>query len=89
MTNYVLQMTGICLLLGGDTLLKIPPTISFGEIHCTSSPDCTDTGPVPFRTIVMLLSLILHVLLSSITHHLFTNDKLDIKYDFFHCYTLR
>jgi len=47
--------------------------------------DCVNkacTGDVPFRTIVMLISLILHVIISAVTHYVFTNEKLDISHDF-------
>jgi len=40
------------------------------------------TGDVPFRTFVMLISLFLHLIISSITNHLFVNDKVDISKDF-------
>ena len=64
------------------------------------------TGPVPFRTICMLLSLvsniivvvdisrvlirhffqILHLVITSITHYLFTREKVDLRFDFFDCF---
>lgn len=44
------------------------------------------TGDVPFRTFVMLISLSLHVAISSLTHHLFVNDKVDISKDFMNVY---
>lgn len=40
------------------------------------------TGEMPFRTIVMLISLVLHLIISATTHHFFTNHKVDITKDF-------
>jgi len=68
-------------LLCGDSILKLPEVITFGEI-CTES----GCGPVPYRTIVMLIALISHLLVSYTTHHIFTNRKVDLKFDFLKCY---
>jgi hypothetical protein len=67
--------------------LGIPVGISFGTIYgdCDNNPeDCS--GPVPYRTIVMLISLICHFLISTLTHYLFVEEKIPQKYDFFGCY---
>ena len=69
---------------GGDVLLKIPATISFGEI-AAEDPD-TDPGPYPFRTIVMLISIVVHLGLSGLTHVAFTRKMLPLKYDFFNSF---
>lgn len=46
--------------------------------------DCV--GPVPFRTIVMLISLFCHLGISTLTHYLFVEEKIKTKFDFFKCY---
>ena len=69
--------------LGGDTLLKIPATISFGEIYGENEGE---VGPVPFRTIVMLLSIVLMAGLSWATDYAFTKGGLSLEYDFLNCF---
>ena len=71
-------------LTGGDGLLEMPATISFGEIQDPSGSG--ETGPVPFRTIVMLIALISQVIISLLAHYLFTKEKMDLKFDFFGCF---
>jgi hypothetical protein len=44
---------------------------------------------VPFRTIVMLIALTCHAVLSSVTDFLFRSKKLDLKFDFFHVFEQR
>ena len=76
--------------LGGEAKLGIPVGISFGTIYgdCETYPnDCS--GPVPYRTFVMLISLICHFLISTLTHYLFVEEKISQKYDFFGCYRVR
>eukprot|EP00094_Tigriopus_californicus_P002563 TCALIF_02476-PA protein Name:"Similar to SLC5A7 High affinity choline transporter 1 (Homo sapiens)" AED:0.13 eAED:0.13 QI:0/0.8/0.72/0.90/0.7/0.81/11/202/566 len=54
-------------ILCGDTLLDIKPVISFGTIYGENEGE---EGPVPFRTIVMLISLVVHMGLSYGAHWL-------------------
>jgi len=71
----------------GEAKLGIPVGISFGTIYgdCETYPDdCS--GPVPYRTFVMLISLICHFLISTLTHYLFVEEKISQKYDFFGCF---
>ena len=71
---------------GGDVLLNIPATITFGSFP--NSDPCGDPGPAPFRTIVMLISIALHVGISLSTDYLFTNGHLPLQHDFFHCFEI-
>lgn len=68
-------------LLCGESTLNIPSLITFGEI-CVEG----ECGPVPFRTIVMLIALISHLAVSLLTDYLFTNHILGLNFDFFGCY---
>lgn len=70
-------------ILCGDTLLEIKPLISFGTIYGENEGE---EGPVPFRTIVMLISLLVHVWLSYGTHWLFTNKPEYLYLDILGCY---
>ena len=71
---------------GGDVLLNIPATITFGSFP--NSDPCGDPGPAPFRTIVMLISIAIHVGISLSTDYLFTNGHLPLQHDFFHCFEI-
>ena len=57
------------------------------QIPCAddAKPDCKP-GPIPFRTIIMLASLLLHMAVSSLTHWAFTSGKVGLEWDFFGCY---
>jgi len=68
-------------LLCGDPKMKLDRVISFGTI-VTSSGE----GDVPFRTIVCIIGIVTNLLVSLLTHHLFTEEKLDLSKDFFGCY---
>ena len=46
-------------------------------------------GPLPYRTFVMLISLACHLAISTLTDYLFTEEKLNLKYDFFSCFRVR
>ncbi len=75
---------------GGESTLGIPETISFGTI-VGDEPDSAGVypeGPVPFRTIVMLIALFTHVIISSVTNKLFTDQIVSLDYDFMHCFEL-
>ena len=63
---------------GGDTLLKIDATFSFGEFvdEATGAK-----GPYPFRTLCMLIALLAQVLVSLIAHWLFTKRVLPLGAD--------
>lgn len=69
---------------GGDVLLEIPATITFGSF--ANEDDPSKPGPAPFRTIVMLLSIAIHVGVSLSTEYFFTNGFLTLKNDFFGCF---
>ena len=69
---------------GGDVLLEIPATITFGSFANAIDPSAP--GPAPFRTIVMLISIAIHIGLSLSTDYIFTNGLLSLKYDFFRCF---
>ena len=68
-------------LLCGDPKMDLPRAISFGTIVTS-----TGEGDVPFRTIVCIIGIVTHLLVSLLTHHLFTEEKLDLSKDFFGCY---
>jgi len=68
-------------LLCGDPKMQLDRVISFGTI-VTSSGE----GDVPFRTIVCIIGIVTNLLVSLLTHHLFTEEKLDLSKDFFGCY---
>jgi len=68
-------------LLCGDPKMDLPRAISFGTIVTS-----TGEGDVPFRTIVCLIGILTHLLVSLLTHHLFTEEKLDLSKDFFGCF---
>lgn len=65
----------------GEKSFGLEAAISFGHISTESG-----TGPVPYRTIVMLISLFCHVAVSTLTHYLFVEEKIPQKFDFFQCY---
>ena len=67
---------------GGEPNLGIGSTISFGKIVVDGNE-----GEVPFRTIVMLLALISHVLVSYLTYYLFVVKKISLRWDILDCYS--
>jgi len=69
----------------GESSFNLDAVISFGEI---TNPETNETGPVPYRTFVMLISLACHVLVSTLTHYLFVEEKIPQKFDFFRCYQI-
>lgn len=64
--------------------MGITDYISFGTI--TDPNDPTVTGPVPYRTIVVILTFFIHLTLSLSTHYLFTREVIPLKYDFLGCF---
>lgn len=68
-------------LLCGDEKMSLDRVISFGTI-VTSSGE----GEVPFRTIVTIIGIVTNILVSLLTYHLFTEEKLDLSRDFLGCY---
>merc|ERR1719187_2759067 len=70
-------------LLVGEKKLGLAATFSFGELV---NDVTNETGPVPFRTYVMLISLASHVLVSGVTHLLFTKQWIGLRFDFLGCY---
>lgn len=77
---------------GGESSFELDPVISFGTITSSVHVDANgkfETGPVPFRTIVMLISLTSHILISSLTHYLFVEEKIPREFDIFKCFRIR
>jgi len=98
-------------LMCGDSLMNIPPAISFGEIcylqevkemkeeepvffakqtpcEVLEEGSCMyKCGAVPFRLIVMLITLLTQAFVSWLTDYLFTNQKVDLQYDFLDVFT--
>eukprot|EP00095_Tigriopus_kingsejongensis_P004716 maker-scaffold763_size101323-snap-gene-0.14 protein:Tk04716 transcript:maker-scaffold763_size101323-snap-gene-0.14-mRNA-1 annotation:"cre-cho-1 protein" len=70
-------------ILCGDDLLGFPATISFGTLY-GSNPE--DHAPMPFRTFVMLISLLVHMGLSSATQWFFSRHPDRLSWDFFQCF---
>ena len=60
----------------------------YGHEACVSDGELL-VGELPFRTFVMIISLITHILVSWLTHYLFVEEKIPLKFDFFNCYKLR
>ena len=69
--------------------MGLPKHLVFGTISALDESGATQEGDVPFRTIVMLISLITHILVSSLTHYLFVEEKISLKFDIFECYDVR
>jgi len=84
LANFLLTL--VLRLMVGDPTLGIPPTISFGEIVVTCDKGLC-SGSVPYRTIVMILGTLVHVLITLITHQLFVRNRLHLRFDFLDCYT--
>ena len=82
---------------GGESSFSIPAQITFGKVYAyddvgeilIGDDGNPITGDVPYRTIVMLITLISHVCISSLTHYLFVEEKIPLQYDFFGCYQFR
>ena len=96
LSSFIIGLT--LRLLCGDKVLGLPQEISFGKIISSDYPG--ETGEVPYRTFVMLITLVVHFLISTVTHHLFMEEKVplttfmkigpfNLKYDFLSCYRLR
>ena len=60
----------------------------YGHIACISDGEKL-VGDLPFRTFVMIISMISHIMVSWLTHYLFVEEKIPLKFDFFNCYKLR
>ena len=75
---------------GGEKAFNLEPVISFGYLYGEGHTDENPiTGPLPYRTFVMLISLACHVGISTLTDYLFTEEKLKLKWDFFSCFRVR
>jgi len=80
-------------LLCGDKQLGLPVVLSFGTLYgeegsCPTPEDPMGmcTGILPFRTIVTIIGLCIHMSLSQLTDWLFTVKRVDLKYDFLNCF---
>jgi len=77
-------------LLVGDKYLGLPALLSFGTIAVpcptVEAPDLVCEGDLPYRTIVMLIGLGVHILVSGITHILFCYVQLSLRWDFLNCF---
>lgn len=77
-------------LLCGDKVLGLPAVIVFGYIYgpegsCPLEDDPLNPckGLMPFRLFVTIIGTIVHLIVSYGAYYLFTNHKLDLRYDFF------
>jgi len=76
-------------LMCGEKAFNLDPVISFGYLYGEADAVTgvvPEPGPLPYRTFVMLISLACHVAISTLTDYLFTEEKLNLKYDFFSCF---
>jgi len=77
-------------LLVGDKYLGLPAVISFGTISspCPTmeDPALVCQGELPYRTIVMLIGLVVHILISGLVHVIFCFVKISLRWDFLHCF---
>lgn len=78
-TNDISSYVHVFFPLGGEELLGLPVLIQFPFY---------DRGQqlFPFRTLIMLISLFVHLSVSNITEKLFTRGILDRRFDWLHCY---
>ena len=83
-------------LMCGEASFGLDPVIVFGKIQSSTHLDSDgcelnkfQTGDVPFRTIVMVITLVFHFLVSTLTHYLFVEEKISLRYDFFDCFHKR
>lgn len=89
LSSFIIGLT--LRLLCGDKTLGLDSIISFGKITSETEIDedgIYKTGEVPYRTFVMLITLVVHVLVSTVTHHLFMEEKVPLKCDVLKCYRL-
>jgi len=85
-------------LLVGEEKLGISPSISFGTIYNSECSYAEDgsllpgqklddcTGPVPFRTIVTIIGIIVHMVVAYGAYFLFVKKRISLDYDFFKCF---
>lgn len=69
----------------GEATLGMPALITLGT-YSTACAAGTCTGPLPFRTIIMLAGLAVHLAVSQVTHSLFTSCCLGLRFDLLNCY---
>jgi len=88
LTSFIVCL--ILRLLAGDVYLGIPPVISFGiiKVSCPTEEDLFKEceGDVPFRTIIMLIGLIIHVIISGMAYVAFCFGGLSLRFDFLDCF---
>ena len=68
---------------------SVPAGATYLSVGKYDLPDGWAAGELPFRTFVMIISMISHILVSWLTHYLFVEEKIPLKFDFFNCYKLR
>jgi len=80
-------------LLVGDKYLGLPAAISFGTISspCSSMKNVATSdelceGELPYRTFIMLIGLVVHILVSGVTHIMFCYASLSLRWDFLYCF---
>lgn len=75
-------------LMCGEKAFNLEPVLVFGTLYGEGldTEGNPVTGPVPFRTFVMLISLACHLGISTLTDYLFTEEKVNLKFDFFGCF---
>lgn len=79
MTTIWICFFGYALPPGGEELLGLPTVIQFPFYS-------NGQQQIPFRTIIMVLTLVVHLGVSFITEQCFTKGWLPPKFDFLHCY---
>lgn len=89
LTNTYGSMVGFVLGLifrftGGEPLLSLPPAIEYPYYDAEAGYQC-----FPFKTLSMLISLVSILLVSALTHYLFTQNILSAKMDFAKVFWMR
>jgi len=86
-------VTLILRLLAGDKYLGLPSVLTFGSFngYCFNVEEeslslCDEGGEMPFRTIIMLISLVVHILVSGLTYYTFCLTRVSLDWDVLNCF---
>jgi len=88
LSSFLLSL--VLRLLVGDKYLGLPAVFSFGTVtaECPTLEDplLVCEGELPYRTFIMLIGLVVHILISGIVHFLFCVAGLSLRWDFLYCF---
>eukprot|EP00092_Neocalanus_flemingeri_P035154 GFUD01038257.1.p1 GENE.GFUD01038257.1~~GFUD01038257.1.p1 ORF type:complete len:503 (+),score=122.31 GFUD01038257.1:142-1509(+) len=83
-------LTVILRLSVGDKYLGLPAAFSFGAVTAScptvEDPDHMCEGALPYRTFIMLIGLVVHIIVSAATDLSFCMAEVDLRWDFLNCY---